>query len=417
MLIFRLWYSLRGCVVLRLEGPAPEKLINLASQRGIRLWRVHKVDPGGLYVFTTPVGFRALRPLARRTGCHVELVRREGLPFLFQRLARRKLLALGGVLFLAALYFLSSFVWLIRVEGSESVPRQKILEVAARAGLKVGAPKWRLEAARIERALLAEIEELSWAGVVLQGAVARVRVVEKKLPPEEGAAPAHLVARRAGLLTAVIPWRGIPLVREGDTVQEGQILISGIVPVAGEAAGERFAYLRAGGVVRARVWYEGTAEVPWEESVRVRTGRVARSYGLSVWRMTVWFGARRDPFLAGEKEEAVHRLYFDRKIPLPVELKTVTHYELQQRRIVHTASAARALAVERARAEARKGMGRGAEVRAEQVEVSESPGRTAARVILEVEEEIQAVRPLSVEEPPPPPLRGGGEGKQDGGLE
>ena len=41
----RKWFNyLRGTVILRVEGPFPERLINLCAQRRVDFWRVEWLD-------------------------------------------------------------------------------------------------------------------------------------------------------------------------------------------------------------------------------------------------------------------------------------------------------------------------------------------------------------------------------------
>ena len=51
---------------------------------------------------------------------------------------------------------------------------------------------------------------------------------------ENGTYPCHIIAARDGVVRKIEVRTGIPLVKVGDTVKKGDILISGIIPIIGD---------------------------------------------------------------------------------------------------------------------------------------------------------------------------------------
>ena len=83
----------------------------------------------------------------------------------------------------------------------------------------------------------------------------------------------NIVAARDGLITKIEALDGVTCAAVGETVQAGQVLLSG---VADSPRGCR--YMRATGRIWARTWYEWTVPVPLEtvlkdgtEPVKTRT--------------------------------------------------------------------------------------------------------------------------------------------------
>ncbi|WP_027717889.1 sporulation protein YqfD [Desulfovirgula thermocuniculi] len=404
MFLFRLANFLVGYVTLALRGEAPEKLINMATARGIFLWDIYRT---GSQEVRVKVRLSAVWPflhLARLARCRFHVVGRAGLPFLWLRLVRRKGLLLGGVLFVTGLYILGSFVWSVDVTGNRRLAAQEVLEAAREAGLRQGVPRWSLDAAAVERALLERLPDLSWAGVYVRGTRVTVEVVEKVLPGERRQVFAHVVAKKSGLVKEVLVQSGHPLVKEGDTVVPGQILISGIIPPsreeesAGSPSPRHPTCVRAAGMVRARVWYEGYGEALLKESGQRPTGRRAVRACIKVGEREIILAGPRDvPFALYEASTTVKSLPGWRNLYLPVELVICSFNEMESYTVTRSRSEARQLAGERALEAAYRQVPKGAAVVHKQLDelvVKEPETVVRVKALVECVEEIGVEQPF-----------------------
>ncbi len=287
MLTLRLTNYLYGTVRVRISGAIPERFINLCLARGIFLWGIRK-DNGDVFASLRLGDFFRIRPLARRSRNRIEVMGHAGFPFTFKRIMRRKMLVAGAVLFFVLLNLLTSRIWFVDVSGQKEVPGGRITDIAAAHGLKPGAFKTGLDLAVLEKELLLAAPELAWVGVSVAGTRALIEVVEKTLPKAEDKSPAHVVAAKDGVVTEIIVIAGQAAVKKGDTVKRGDILIKGFVddspPVPGQVPIITLPakLVRAGGIVKARVWYESYGEAALTQEVLRRTGRQAVAVTLRV---------------------------------------------------------------------------------------------------------------------------------------
>lgn len=137
----------------------------------------------------------------------------------------------------------------------------------------------------MEHHLKERFPAIAWVGVEVKGAKATVRVAEKKLPVPGYTNPAHVVARKAGLIRELLVLEGQPLVREGDTVLPGQVLISGeVVPgdegESGIARG-RPRYTRARGMCGRGSGTKVTGKLFLWSEVRALAGAPPRELSVS----------------------------------------------------------------------------------------------------------------------------------------
>ena len=79
---------LQGYVKIRVWGFAPQRFINLCSNKGVLLWNIEKQDD--IYMMCVSLkAFYQLRPIARKTKVRVVISERCGLPFLVPGMLKR----------------------------------------------------------------------------------------------------------------------------------------------------------------------------------------------------------------------------------------------------------------------------------------------------------------------------------------
>ncbi len=246
-------------------------------------------------------------------------------------LRRHMALAAGLILTVALLYVGSSFVWIVEVEGNEKIDTEQILRAARSAGFYEGAFRGRFQRLEVERALLQKIPELAYAEIQLDGIRARIQVVEKVMAAKgDIQGPCDIIARCDGVIEEMLVQEGQALVKKGDAVTEGQLLISGLLPPKEEYGGEETEgtetegtetempvkkksepkLVRARGLIQARVWYEGYGECPvWKEE-RVLSGketsRLDVCFPWGSWKVS---GAESSPYAEGRETQETHLLH------------------------------------------------------------------------------------------------------------
>jgi len=273
----------KGYVRIKVTGFSLERFLNMAAFRGIYIWNAVRT-PEGVEFNVSIKGFKLLKGCARKTSCRTRIIEKNGIPFVLHRYRYRKVLMGGVLFFILGLFALSTFVWRIEIEGNESLHHETIMVFLEAQGLRIGASKFTLSDNAIQQSLLSSFDELSWADVHTRGTRTTIRLTEI-LPPQpivNRQTPAHVVASKDGLITHVITWSGAPLVRQGDVVREGEMLISGILELESDTPGTPLVYTHAYAEVWARRYHSIEFLVPFTYSERVFTGQtsVERSFQL-----------------------------------------------------------------------------------------------------------------------------------------
>lgn len=289
------WNFLRGYVIIKVEGLTLERFLNLAAANDIYLWDIHRIGYTELKMKVTIEGFRALKEIVNKVGCRVEIIEKRGLPFLLYRIRHRKTLGIGFILFFVVIIFLSSIIWDIDIEGNEKIKDEDIINLLEADNIKTGIIKYKIDKDYIEYLLLNKFEHFSFVSVEIKGTKLIIEVKESDLPPDlvDEDTPSHIIANKKGVIEKVIARSGKAVVRKGDVVEKGDILISGLVS---DDYSDKHLLVHADGEVWAITSYSYKVEEPIVKTVKEETGRVFERKELKVGDRGIQFIKGDIPF-------------------------------------------------------------------------------------------------------------------------
>jgi similar to stage IV sporulation protein len=321
-MFLKLFNFIRGYVVVAVSGFSAERFINLAARRSILLWNAARSE-GRLTISCTVKGFKLLRYCSKKSGCKLRIVRRAGLPFIMHRYKKRRFLVLGFAAFLGLAVYLTSFIWLVTVEGNERLESKALLDKLAEMGVSSGNYKSGLVLRDIERGLMAAFPEIIWTNLEIKGTRAVLTVAEGIKPPRpvetvtEQGRPCDIVAAKDGVIISMATELGRPMFQPGDVVKAGDVLVSGEVVVGSDEYGFTSYFVRASSVVLARRYYEYNFEVPLAYVIKSFTGNVKRNYGIILFDRQLYLENSESPFVNYDIVSSENRLRFGDDYPLP----------------------------------------------------------------------------------------------------
>jgi similar to stage IV sporulation protein len=395
--IFRYY---QGRVYLKVTGEHIADFINLARKDRIVFYNGRSLPES----FTAEVSirdFRTLRQTAKKTGVKLEIRTKYGFPFVALRWRRRKGLIIGIFCIFAALVVLSQFVLSVSVEGNNRIPASQIIAAAHKIGLNTWALKKGLDLDEMSKQLQEKIPDLVWVTMEERGTNIRIRVVEKTLP-QKVVFKGDLIAAKTGFVDDVIVIQGIPVVKEGDTIKKGQVLIKATggmteysFDVTGKASAKQNAVdaPAAKGFVRGRVWYSSEKKVPLQEDITEKTGRSANGWGIKIQDRVIMITNQTSPYGEAIKETKSYALPVWRNWRFPVEIIKIQYEETQKVHVERTVSAAKELAENLAREELKGKIPPEAKILQDKVRILPSEkGVESIRLEMETFEELATYR-------------------------
>ncbi len=305
--------------VLILNDPSRAVLSALVA-RGFPLYDVEYIAVDQYQLTLGLSHVLALVQATRHVTAKVRFVRKWGLPFVIWRAKRRKAFVVGALFFVIALYTLSGFIWHVQIEGTD---QQEAVQVALeKLHIYPGGLLYKvLDQDAVQLALLDALPDLSWVGVRIHGTSIYVRVIPripgvKALP----SGPQNIVAKVPGVVATVLANNGQAVVKPGQFVTPGTVLISGALE-DGKA-------VHADGIVRGIVWYRSNLSLSQKTSVELLTGsHVQHDYLMfGTLALQVW-GFSHPPY-AHEEIQSVDVPLKLGDLTLPFVLRKETVYEV-----------------------------------------------------------------------------------------
>lgn len=338
---------LLGFVDIVVEGYYIERFINLCNNKNIFLWNLKKDKNTILYARVSKNDFKKLRVVCKKTQCKIKIQSKKGFPFVMNQYKKRKVFA-GLLIFIFTLIIaLSNFVWNIEVQCNSHIDTQEILDVAKEKGLYIGNWKNNIKTKDIINELRLKRDDIAWVGIELKGTNAIIKIAGADMKPEiiNEEEYCNVVANKEGIILKVNARNGTPLVKEGDVVKKGDIIIGGWME--GKYTATR--YVHAQGEVEAKVWYSNKQKVYLKEVKKEETGAVENKYSVNINNFKINLYKRLSNFENCDTIEEYKKLKLFSDFYLPIEIIKITNKEYKNVEIIHSKEEAKDLAIQKAK--------------------------------------------------------------------
>lgn len=272
---FNLKNHVNGVILMEIQSLIPEKFINAMWKNNIHLKNIKKKSITTMTVEINLKDYDKIRNIAKRTGTRIRIIKRRGPIFFIIKLKRKITLVSGIVLFIGIIYYLSTFIWRIKINSEQELPPYTIRQQLKSYGIKPGISKNRIDVYKIEKDLIKDNDNIMWAKVRIQGSELNVNIIQRKSPPNivEENTPCNLIAKRDGKVVRAYTTKGTAVVKPGDDVKKGQLLVKGEQGLEGSTYS-----VHAAGYIICTTTYEASEAVKVNDVKNERTGKKVENY-------------------------------------------------------------------------------------------------------------------------------------------
>lgn len=319
-----LWRYIMGYLTIKIQGENGEQLLNRAASNGIKIWNL--IYKNGSIVGNISIkNYLKLRTVKRGIKCNVKIINKCGYVFWLKKYKNRIGFVVGFATFGAILFFLSNFIWIINVEGNTNLTTQEILSSCKKIGIYEGVSKKKINSKYDAQKLQLAQNGIAWCSLNIEGSILTVNLSETAISDkEQRQTPSNLKATIEGKIKKIDIASGNAVVKVGDTVSKGDLLVSGIIENLSSTH-----FVHSEGIVIAETKRTFSAEGQYNQSVEQKTNKSFKRYTLEIFKLKI-------PLFLGNvkqkhfyKKEVNTLTLFNKKIPIKIACE---QYDLFEKR-------------------------------------------------------------------------------------
>lgn len=258
------------------------KLVNICMRQGIA-YRAPRFDEKSFFIECDLRAASMLTDVCCDRGIELITVKRGGLPVVAEKYRYRYGIIMGAIAAVFLLVLSFNTVWRIELKGNNLLSFGEVETLLAENGFFVGSYIPGADLTLIENKIMNSSQDVAWMSINIDGTVAKVEIREKKQPKPDSVKSADLVATRDGKIERIEAFDGNCVVKVGDVVKKGDLLVSGTY--YGEEGAER--YTVAKGNIYARTLRHFSVEVPMKFSQKSYTERKKRDIYINFFKKSI----------------------------------------------------------------------------------------------------------------------------------
>lgn len=320
---------LNGYVQIEIEGFFIERLFNICTQKGIRLWGTKRKSQSKVITNISIEDFKKIRKINKKTKCNIKIKKKKGIQFVVKKYKNRKVFIFLFFILVLSIFGLSNFIWNIEVEGNNSISKEEILAELHNQGLYQGSLKSKIDTNKIIEKFRLENEKIAWVGIKIEGTNAKITIVETTDKPDiiDKNEYCNIVSNKEGIITKINVTNGTALVKEGDTIENGTKLIGGWME--GKYTGVR--YMHASGEIEAKIWYTAEQTEKYKQTEDVKTGKTENKYSIILNKKEINFYKTLSKFEKYDTIRQKNKIKLFNNFYLPIEFKKDVNYEYESK--------------------------------------------------------------------------------------
>ena len=324
-------------------------LYNVCLSWGIQVVK-QREDDGGLHIRISVFEASAFEAVLKENGISYTRGAMKGILGRLKSLWRHPGVLVGTCLSLLLYIWLGGMVWEVSIQSSQDIDEDLVLAHLEECGLAEGVRLSAIDPDAVTAAYLRADPSIAFMALHKKGVTVEVELIVKdEGETQENTAPlCNIVATHDALITDMTVYSGKAVVKVGDTVAKGDLLVSGVISDIG---GTRLVGAR--GDVMGILTEEGQIEIPVSvEQRQVERGQL-RGVDISFFGIHASFG------ISDEALVAKRQIYLFGRIRLPISL-TYYHERKEDVRVVtYSQEMAQRMAEARAEQLAQQAVGEG----------------------------------------------------------
>ena len=317
-----------GTLKLEISGEFSERLLNILAAENIKFWGIEKSNESFI-IYCYKKDILRIKKLRRKAFVSVKIICKKGFPVLFRKYKHRY--GILSVIFSVLLIIFSKFIWVININGNNSIENREIVECLNSLNIKEGCKVSSINTDYLKQKLILSCDNISWASLNVEGCVLNVNILEFENSLTNDNPPCNLIADNDGIIVKMNIHSGNYMVTVGQTVSKGQLLVSGVNTEKGINS-----FIYSSGEVFASVPETLTLKVEKTVNYKNYTGKSNTKYARKVFNTTVPLYLGKDYGEYKRTNEIIDLKLFSEKIPIRVYKSRADFYNNKEKVLSET---------------------------------------------------------------------------------
>lgn len=226
MLSQRIDNFIKSYVIVNLKTKNYEKTLNLLRRKNVVMWDINKVQDG--------ISFKIYKKDLEKNkqffhDININPVKKVGLMFKLNKLYMRLGFIAGAVLIIIYIFIFCSYAWDIRLMGNEQILETDIVKFLSENHIKTPIKIDKINNKQIEDLIYSNFKSIKFVEAHIEGINIVLHIREKKESDYivNDTSPSSIISNKQAVIYKTVVKQGQLLVREGDVVGKGQLLVQG----------------------------------------------------------------------------------------------------------------------------------------------------------------------------------------------
>ena len=343
MLIKIIFNYIIGYIRISIEGYYIERFINICRNNKITIWNLKRDKNVKLELNIEIKDLKKVAKITKKTKCKMKIVKKKGIPFLFNKYRKRKIFFALLLLIISLLTISSNFIWNIQIIEENNETLENIYQDIEMAGLTTGKLKTKINSKEIINKIRLNRNDIAWMGIELKGTNAIVRIVKATEKPKiiNEEEYCNIISNKQGIITKINAQNGTIAVKVGDNVNIGTTLINGWME--GKYTGIRFVHAK--GEIEAKVWYTKSKKISYNVTEKIETGKTENKYKIKINNFEINLSKTLSKFEIYDTIDTEKKFKIFSDFYLPISLIKTTNKEVNENKKVYTIEEAKQLGI------------------------------------------------------------------------
>lgn len=333
MLLKILFNYLIGFVNITVEGFFVERFINNCINNKMVLWNIKRKSSTLITTNVSIKDFINIRHMAKKTKCKLSINSKKGLPFIMHKYRKRRLLLLLVIPVILIILISSMYIWNIEIIGSDDINKNELISQLKEEGVYSGNKKSKINVKKVIDNIRLKRNDISWMSIDMKGTNIVINIVKAEPKPNiiNENEYCNIVATKNGIITKITADNGTALVKKGDMIEKGDILIGGYME--GKFTDKRS--LHAKGKVEAKVWYTKKAKSNYTREIIEETTNKKKRYSININNFKINLYKTLPKFENYDTINETNKIKIFSNFYLPLQINKTTYIEQNKTKITY----------------------------------------------------------------------------------